>query len=65
MEGNGFKGMMEGRKEGWMDGWIMPYNPFEPPMNEHGFCSRKKPLLDNITKKGSGVRAMMGLGSSL
>jgi len=22
MEGNGFKGMMEGRKDGWMDGWM-------------------------------------------
>jgi hypothetical protein len=38
MEGNGFKGMMEGKKDGWMDGWTMPYTPFEPPMNEHGFC---------------------------
>jgi hypothetical protein len=34
-------------------------------MNEHGFCSCKKPLLDNIAKKGLGVSAMMGLvGSS-
>jgi hypothetical protein len=22
MEGNGFKGMMEGRKEGWIHGWM-------------------------------------------
>jgi len=45
MEGNGFKGMTEGMKEGWMDGWMdgwtMPYTPFEPPMNEHGFCCCK------------------------
>jgi hypothetical protein len=45
-----------------MDGWTMPSTPFEPPMNEHGFCPCKKPLLDNIARKGLGVSAMMGLG---